>query len=285
MTRDDDVLEPPPDVRRQLEMANSQLALYARDLKRIVDAERRKSIELAQANARLKILDHLKMEFLSFISHELRTPLNTMAAVDLVNLHGDPKEQAEILDMIRRGYERLYDFVQRGIDYFQWLAIERIDTQETTDLARAVRRAPERLPALVEPGVDFRLQLPQVPCTVPGARADIERVVDVILSNALKFSPEAKRIAATLHQHGPLFKLTVTDAGRGFPPDWADEIFRPFTVADVLHHRRGTGLSLATAQAIVRAHGGTIRAKSGGAGAGATFEVEIPAAFHPLAAG
>ena len=66
----DEMPQLPADVQRQLEMANSQLALYARDLKRIVDAEREKASALEQANARLQLLDRLKTDFLSFISHD-----------------------------------------------------------------------------------------------------------------------------------------------------------------------------------------------------------------------
>jgi signal transduction histidine kinase len=53
-------------------------------------------------------------------------------------------------------------------------------------------------------------------------------------------------------------------------------LFQPFTIADVMHHAQGTGLSLALAQAMVEAYGGHIRAKSPGVGQGATFVVAFP---------
>lgn len=63
-----------------------------------------------------------------------------------------------------------------------------------------------------------------------------------------------------------------------FAPELAGELLRPFTIADVRHHAGGTGLNLALASAIVKAHGGQIRAESPGVGQGATFTVELPLA-------
>jgi signal transduction histidine kinase len=62
------------EAQRQLDMAHDQLVRYARDLKCLLDAERRKTQELAEAHARLQILHRLKSDFLIFIAHELRTP-------------------------------------------------------------------------------------------------------------------------------------------------------------------------------------------------------------------
>jgi signal transduction histidine kinase len=279
--RTTDVPEPTAEVQRQLDAANSQLALYARDLKRAVDAARQSARELAQANARLQILDRLKTDFLSFISHELRTPLNVMVAVDLLDPHADPKEQAEVIGFIRGAYERLNGFVQRGLEYFQWLARERVETTETADLRAVVRLAADQVPGLTAPEVRFHFAAPAVPCWVRGEEENLVAVIRILLDNALKFSPLEKVITVEVHATTERVRLTVADRGQGFPPELAAELFRPFTVADVRHHSRGTGLNLALASAVVAAYGGQIRADSAGEGKGATFTVEFPRVVLP----
>jgi signal transduction histidine kinase len=269
--------EPSAEVQRQLEMANSQLALYARDLKRLADAERQKARELAAANARLQILDRLKTEFLTFISHELRTPLFAMTAVDMLDPHGDPKEQAEVIGLIRSGDERLEGFIQKGLEYFDWLAIPRLATATTMDLTRVVRWVADTIPGLPDPGVDFQIFSSGVPYHVRGEEEDLARVVRILLDNALKVSQQEKSIKLRLHATTEKVSLTIADRGQGFPPELAQELFRPFTIADVLHHSQGAGLNLALASAIVEAYGGRMRAESAGVGKGATFIVELAA--------
>ncbi|NOT57425.1 MAG: response regulator [Deltaproteobacteria bacterium] len=276
-----DLPEVTAEVQQQLNTPSSQLALYARDLKRIVDAERQKAKELAEANARLHILDQLKTDFLSFISHELRTPLNAFSAVDIFEPHSDPKEQAEVLGIIRRGYERLHEFVERGIEYFTWSALNPADPTGTTDLTQVVKHTLTAMPELT--GVTVRLHLPpaDAPCLAHGTHQQIGRVVKMVLENAVKFSAEEKAIQITLAQSPQHATLTITDRGEGFPPELAREIFRPFTTTNLLHHSRGTGLSLALASAIVETYGGTIRAESLGPGQGASFIIELPTALSP----
>lgn len=265
------------ELQRQLDKADSQLALYARDLKRVVDSERKKTRELAEVNARLEILNRLKSDFLAFISHELRTPLNSMSIVNHFDPGGDSEDQAELIEMIRKGYESLQSFILKGLEYFNWLAVERADASESGDLAAIVHQVAGRMPGLAEPGVDFRILPATAPCQVRGSLEHLSQVVTILLDNALKFSPQGKSIVVSLAARDGRVILSVSDGGIGFEPGLAREIFQPFTIADVRHHSGGTGLNLALAKAIVEAHGGRIEARSEGSGKGATFSVDFPA--------
>jgi signal transduction histidine kinase len=181
-----------------------------------------------------------------------------------------------VIELVRTGYERLTAFIQRGLEYFGWLATERAEVSETTDLAGVVRRVADHLPGLTEPGVDFQLSAIGVPCFVRGEEKHLAEVVRALLDNALKFSPREKSIRVDVHMTAETVILAVADCGRGFAPELAKELFRPFTIADVKHQSQGTGLNLALASAIVEAYGGHIRAESTGIGQGATFTVEFP---------
>jgi signal transduction histidine kinase len=112
-TRPDRAAQTSDGAQAQIDRLHSQMALYARDLKRMVDAERQKTQALAKANARLAILDRLKTDFLAFIAHELRTPLSNMIVLDLLDPNDEPQALAEMIDLLRRGYERLEKFVEK----------------------------------------------------------------------------------------------------------------------------------------------------------------------------
>jgi len=270
--------EPNSEIQQQLNMSSSQLALYVRDLRRSADAERHKAQELADANARLQILDRLKTDFLAFISHELRTPLNTIGAVDIFDPQADPKEQLEIIGIIRRGYERLQQFIEKGLDYFNWLAASKADVTVTSDLTYIVTRLISQLPDLTSQEGEIHASGFDVPCIIRGIAPHWTNVVQTLLDNAIKFSQPTHYIRVQLQSAGERATLTITDHGQGFPPELAREVFHPFTVTNTRNHSRGSGLSLSLASAITEAYGGTIRAESQGIGKGATFTVEVPLA-------
>ena len=212
-----------------------------------------------------------------FIAHELRTPLTHINAVELYDPHDEPQEQAMLLDMIQSGYARLEGFIQKGLEYFTWMATEHVDTQEIVDLAKLVPQVADQIPGLAAPGVDFQISTPSMPCRIRGEESHLSTVVQILLDNALKFSGQEKFIRVRLQTSAAMVTLAIADRGQGFPPEFASELFHPFTIADVRHHSQGTGLNLALAHAMVEAYGGRIWAESPGAGKGATFSVEFPA--------
>jgi signal transduction histidine kinase len=252
----------------ELDMARAMLISYAQDLNRMCEQERRAARELAAANRRLERLDRMKLDFLSFISHELRTPLTAIAAVDMVDNGGSDADTTEAIEIVRAGHERLSGLVEAGLEYFGWMGTTTLAATEQVDLQELIEQI----------GLDERLRIEaEVVGTrrrLLGDRAALRRMLCVLFENAARFSSTPVR--ANLHFGIDTATVTVTDSGVGFLPELAEEIFLPFTIADITHHSRGTGLSLAIARAIAGAHGGTLLGSSPGLGRGACFQVEIP---------
>jgi signal transduction histidine kinase len=118
--------------------------------------------------------------------------------------------------------------------------------------------------------------LPAEPCLVRGSSADLTEIVRILLDNAVRFSTEEPHISIRCELSADEVCLSVEDRGAGFEPELAEEILKPFTIADSLHHRSGSALNLAKANAIAIAHGGSIRAESEGQGRGAKFTLRLP---------
>jgi CheY-like chemotaxis protein len=105
----------------------------------------------------------------------------------------------------------------------------------------------------------------------------LQQVVWNLLSNAVKFTPEDGRVIVRLTRDNG-YRLVVQDTGAGIDQRFLPYVFEAFRQADGTASREhgGLGLGLAIAKQLVEAHGGTIQARSGGKGTGATFEVLLP---------
>ena len=114
------------------------------------------------------------------------------------------------------------------------------------------------------------------------ARADATRLEQVawnLLANAIKFTPENGSIGVALRWTESHLEIAVTDTGQGIGPDLLPYIFERFRQGHASGTRQGgLGLGLSIVRSLVELHGGAVRAESAGAGAGATFVVELPLA-------
>ncbi|MFA6448526.1 MAG: hybrid sensor histidine kinase/response regulator [bacterium] len=237
-----------------------------------------RTMELKEANERLEILDRLKSDFLTFISHELQTPLTSMSvAIELLNRTDFQNSHERLIAVAQNSYRRLFDFVTRGIDYINEQSKTAFDLTAVSDLSVILENVADATPALHKTDVDFRISRSGAPCLVRGDAGSLSKVIRILLDNALKFSRVEKTILAEISANESTVTLTVSDKGDGFPVELADEIFRPFTIANITHHAKGSGLSLPIAKLIVENCRGKIRAESKGLGQGASFFVEFPA--------
>ena len=228
--------------------------------------------------------ERLRAEFLAMVSHELRTPLAAVkGSVDtLLEAAGDldPAESAQFHRIIRDQSDQMRFLIGDLLD------VARIETGTLP-----VAPEPSDLHALVEEaGTRFQSGDARNPLHVelaedlPMALADRRRVVQVLsnlLTNAAGYSPEGSPIVVSAQREGVHVALSVSDQGRGIPADLLPELFRKFSRGLGTEHSSnvdGSGLGLAICKGIVEAHGGRIRAESGGPGLGARFTFTLPLA-------
>jgi len=236
--------------------------------------------DLELAYQELRILDRRKDEMVQNVSHELRTPLTFVKGyVDLLlveeigQLNGD---QRRFLDIVARktteviGKVRDLIFLQQ-VDY---LPVVRSPVY-LTDLVRqaqiAVRWSAERV------GVTVISDMPKDIPPVDGDEEALLQVLEHLLDNAVKFSPEGSEVRVIVEDTDNVVRVSVADQGKGIPKDLHDQIFEPFYQVDgsTRRHFGGCGIGLSVARRIVEGHGGEIGVMSNGDG-GSTFFFTVP---------
>jgi signal transduction histidine kinase len=245
------------------------------------DSLTRVSAQLAAQNERLLELDRLKDEFVATASHELRTPLTSLSGYLEMSL--DPAEgplsptRENHLRIVQRNASRLTALVD------QLLFLARADSHplaldmQPVDLAEILDEAAET----ARPAADAKsiaLQIEGDPLAeVLADRPQLVRVVDNLVANAVKFTPEGGTVRLAARREGDDAVLEVTDTGLGIPgaeqPDLFNRFFRGTNAIEKAIP--GSGLGLAISQVIAEAHGSTIQVDST-PGTGSTFRLVLP---------
>lgn len=266
-------------VQRLSQNARRRTAL----LQEQTDSLTRVSAQLAAQNERLLELDQLKDEFVATASHELRTPLTSLSGYLEMSL--DPAEGP--LSPTRESHLRI---VQRNADRLavlvdQLLFLARADShpleldRHPVDLAGILTEAVETAaPAAAAKDVTLVIADSELP-VVPADRPQLLRVVDNLVANAVKFTPNGGRVHLAARRHGNTAVLEVTDTGPGIPHVEQADLFNRFFRGTSAIEKAipGSGLGLAISRVIAEAHGGTIEVEST-AGAGSTFRLVLPLA-------
>jgi heavy metal sensor kinase len=214
------------------------------------------------------------------VSHELRTPLTAMKGEIEVALRAErtPRDYQHVLHSALEEIEQLTELSD------DLLLITRADAcllkleKSPTDLNALVEGVLQALQTRIEERdliVEPRLLRDGAETSLDAAL--IARVVHHLLDNAVKFTPPGGTLRITTDRTADCVTLSVQDSGPGISTDHLPHIFEPFYRIDEARTRgSGTGLGLAMAAAIVRLHGGTIRASNVDGRRGARFDVELP---------
>lgn len=222
--------------------------------------------------------DRLKDEFFALVSHELRTPLTSMLGyLDLVRDENLSEDAIEFVDVIERNALRLQRvvgdllFVARFEAGHIPIMESSIDLRPLCDEALAAA-----LPAADRAGVHLQLDADRS-AILSADRDRLGQVVDNLVNNAIKFTPDGGQVTVRLRDRGDSVVLEVIDSGEGIDPDEIDNIFKRFYRSGRVVRRAvpGAGLGLTIVRSIVEAHGGTIRVTSR-LGRGSTFTVTLP---------
>jgi two-component system, NtrC family, sensor histidine kinase GlrK len=238
---------------------------------------------------KLQKLDEMKSEFLANISHELRTPLTSIREGSQLLLDGIPgtltKDQRETLTIISESSQRLNHLIGNLLDLSRMEADMVSYNFSPTDLNRLVVRSTEKVKFLAErKNIHLTLDLYQNKVRfydLDGPR--MEQVLENILSNAIKFSPEGTTvlIRSRPDNAGEGLQFSVSDTGPGIPEADLPHIFERFYQGKTQEGRVyvGSGIGLALAKRVVEAHGGKIWAESI-LGTGTALHFTIPKRKH-----
>lgn len=236
------------------------------------------------ALAALRVADQRKNEFLAMLAHELRNPLAGMSN-SMRLLQHEP-------GLTSRG-TRAVEIIARQTHQMRHLIDELLEVSRITRGAVVLKPEPLQLESLLHSVVDavlpaaqargqrVSMEMPPAPVCLTGDAVRLSQVMENLLSNAVRYTPEGGRIDVSLQPRDDGgAELRVRDNGIGIAPEKLKSIFDLFVQAapGVGAHQHGLGIGLAMVRKLVELHGGRVHAESAGAGQGATFVVRLPAA-------
>jgi signal transduction histidine kinase len=211
--------------------------------------------------------------FLMSVSHELRTPLTAIRGHVSALREGvvtDPESAAHSLEIVEAEAQRLERLVGDILDLAKLDAHRFTVMREEVDMEQLVGLAYETFADQARArSIDYRVDVRSRPVIVSDGDRVLQ-IVDNLLSNAFRATPDGGRIQLELAQEDSTVQVAVEDNGPGIPDEQRERLFRPFVSGD-----GGTGLGLAIAKELSSALGGRIELSSQ-VGRGSRFELLLP---------
>jgi two-component system, OmpR family, sensor histidine kinase BaeS len=225
--------------------------------------------------------ERLRRSLVADVAHELRTPVavlqaNTEALLDGLLPH-TPEQTASLHEEVVR--------LGRMVEDLQTLAAAEAAalrlTLRSCDLAQiAAAAADDWQASFAAAGISFSRQLEPAPVLADPGR--LHQVIDNLLSNAHKYTPAGGRVQMTLRSDGGLARLAVIDTGPGIRPEDQPRVFDRLWRGNNASGTAGSGIGLAIAAELIRAHQGRIELASQ-PGSGSTFTAILPLPSGPAA--
>ena len=253
--------------------SHGTLVGYAKVTRDLTDRKRVEALEKAERQTN---------EFLAMLAHELRNPLAPISsALQLLAKRppADPTEQW-VRDVLQRQTGQMSRLVDDLVDVSRIRRSAILLQTEPVDLREVVRVAADAsLQWMQARRHTLKLDMPQQELVVRGDETRLVQVLQNLLHNSAKYTPEGGRIEVHARRVADAAVLTVKDNGMGMEPEMLNAAFDLFRQGPQSLDRAdgGLGVGLTLVQRLVAMHGGTVEARSAGPGYGSEFIVRLPA--------
>lgn len=245
------------------------------------------SIENAKIYDTQKRQDEAKSEFIMMMTHELKGPLMAMRSLLEIMLKGYTGSLTEKQEeLVKRVYRRIGSVVEVSkelLDIYQWQSRMPDTRFVPISLKEEIQKAVDLfMPTAQEKGLTLSVDLPREDFTLMGTGDEIETILNNLVTNAVKYTPEGGNIFLGLSHSENQVILKVKDSGIGIDPDDIPKIFSGFfrTREAKKMDPYGRGIGLPFVKKVVETLGGVISVKSDKQ-KGSEFCLAFPKAKHP----
>ncbi|MFX3674351.1 MAG: cell wall metabolism sensor histidine kinase WalK [Paenisporosarcina sp.] len=237
-------------------------------------------ITVLHDNTEQEKIDMERREFVANVSHELRTPLTTMRSYLEALADGAWQDQDLAPTFLKTTQTETERMIRLVNDLLQLSKMDSRDydlNKEFVEFNKFFNRIIDRFEMSKSQKVDFQRHLPEAQYFVEVDTDKLTQVIDNIISNALKYSPDGGNLRFGVILQDGFLKVMISDDGMGIPKENVERIFDRFYRVDRARARSmgGTGLGLAIAREMIEAHGGLIWAESE-EGQGTTIFFTLP---------
>ncbi len=249
--------------------------------------------ELREANAQLRELNGLKNKFLAITNHEIRTPLTIIKGyLEILNLilESDDQEVNETLEILQRTASELNETVDRMHALTRANRTVCQKQKGQFDVAASIRKTCENMRGLFKHrAIEFAVDIPQTPVLIVGCVNNVRVIIQELLQNALKFTPDNGKVSVVIAEIENEVCVCVKDTGIGIPYGAQELIFTEFyEVQDSINHKTskaefmggGMGIGLSLVKEMVTTMRGRIELDST-PGVGSSFKIYLKKAAEP----
>ena len=240
--------------------------------------------ERRQAEEALREADQRKDAFLAILAHELRNPLAPIrTGIELLRIGGGkPAAITRVLPVLERQVSHMVRLIDDLLDVSRITSGKIHLQRQPTSLNDLVASAIDANRAAIESsGLTLAMTLPETPCVLDVDPTRFVQVLSNLLNNSTKFTDRGGTIAVAgvvdNSVSPPSLALSVTDSGAGIATSTLPHVFELFFQGQSPGRAKsGLGIGLGLARQLIEMQGGTIAARSAGAGCGSSFTIQIP---------